>query len=241
MVFLIPWSFCFDLNLQTYRRDIQTRSTVAHDDIILRLPSPDFQARHNLILEVWQHLRHRQELSEAVQDSHLVCPHCLNLFADLPALRRHLTLEHDERSGLIRQFEPQDAEQGVPTCARCRVQFSTFTQLEYHVKFVCLAHRQDSTEIEHRVRVQKCSNSPGPIKYRPSVPMLNYLAYFYTRCAICQHFSTTVQGLLLHWKTAHSALFAKHEGINDELLSTIVPTNPCEFCGQPSNSTTNVI
>ena len=227
-----PLELLLDLNLQTYRRDIQTRSTVAHDDVILRLPSPDFQARHNLILEVWQQLRYRQELSETVQDSHLVCPHCLDLFADLPALRRHLTLEHDERSGLIRQFEPQDAAQGVPTCARCMVQFSTFTQLEYHVKFVCLAHRQDSTEIEHRVRVQEMLQFARARQVQAISANAELLAYFYTRCAICQHFSTTVQGLLLHWKTAHLALFAKHEGINDELLSTIVPTNPCEFCGQ---------
>ena len=226
-----PLHLLLELNQQTAQRDAQTRNTLAPDDIVLRLPSPDFHTRHCLIQEVWHHLRSRTQINDTIKETDLICPKCFGIFADLPTLRRHLTQEHDERSGPIRQFEPQDAAKGVPTCARCHFSFSTHQQLEYHVKYVCLASRQDTEDIEHRVRVQEMLQYARARQVQAMAANAALLAYFYTRCAICQHFCTTVQGLLLHWKTVHTELFMRHESINTELLQMIVPTNPCELCG----------
>ena len=162
-----PLQLLLELNQQTAQRDAQTRSQLMTDDIVLKLPSPDFHTRHCLIQEAWHHLRSRSQINDTIKETDLLCPKCFGIFADLPALRRHLTLEHGDRSGPIRQFEHQDAAKGVPTCARCHAQFSTHQQLEYHVTFVCLAPRQDTEDIEHRVRVQEMLQYARVVKFRP--------------------------------------------------------------------------
>ena len=104
--------------------------------------------------------------------------------------------------------------------------------MEYHIKYVCLEHRQDLTDIEHRLRVQEFLQYARARRLQDLAADTRVTAYFHTRCAICNCFCTTVQGLLQHWKTEHTNLFLKHEPVNDELLSILVPTNPCELCGQ---------
>ena len=144
---------------------------------------------------------------------------------------RHLTLEHDDRGGMIRQFYSQDEYGGVPTCARCMQTFSTFSSLAYHVQYVCMDQRQDLTDLEHRLRVQEALQYARARQLEALANDAPLLAYFHTRCAICAQFCTTVQGLLLHWKSVHTELFVQHEPINDELLTHVIPSNPCAFCG----------
>ena len=132
---------------------------------------------------------------------------------------------------MIRQFYSQDAYGGVPTCARCMQTFSTFSSLAYHVQYVCMDQRQDLTDLEHRLRVQEALQYARARQLEALANDAPLLAYFHTRCAICAQFCTTVQGLLLHWKSVHTELFVQHEPINDELLTHVIPNNPSAFCG----------
>ena len=57
------------------------------------------------------------------------------------------------------------------------------------------------------------------------------LAYFHTRCSLCQHFCVTTRGLLTHLQSAHNDLFRRHEAHNQHLLSLCDFQSPCVFCG----------
>ena len=150
-----PLMLLLELNTQAAQPYAQQLDNLAPDDILHRMPMPDFQSTHHLILEVWHQQRLRHSHFGAELDSHYPCPYCDVVCHSHASLRKHLTTDHDERPGAIRQFSLADADSGVPTCARCMQTFTTKTRLEYHVQFVCTAQRKDTTDVEHRVRVQE--------------------------------------------------------------------------------------
>ena len=140
-----PLLLLIETNFQTAQRDTQNRQSAMSNDIILRLPPRDFQAQHLLIQEVLQQLRSRHDLPTTVQESHQVCPHCFIICADLATLRRHLTLEHDERSGQIRPFHWLDAKEGVPTL--CKMQLSILHQTTIGISHqVCLPRTSSGSD-----------------------------------------------------------------------------------------------
>lgn len=218
------------------KRDALRRQQLADNDILLYLPEIDYEQRCQVLVEVWQSLRGcRNNFVVPEPDTQFECSHCQQVFVSLSALRRHQTIEHGDRTGPLRPIQLTDISAGLPTCNRCGQWFTTWSRLQYHVQFVCTAQQQDpidsGEEVEHRLRVQEflqyaSSQQMQALSQRPDL-----LAYFHTRCCICQHFCVTARGLLTHLQTAHNELFRKHEAHNNFLLSLCDFSSPCPLCG----------
>ena len=170
-----------------------------------------------------------------MSDTQHVCHFCQKVFHTLTALRRHLTLEHDQRPGPIRQVLSTDAKAGLPTCQRCGKFFTTWTKLQYHVQSLCAMTPQEpidpGEEVEHRLRVQEFLSYASSQQLQALTQRPDLLAYFHTRCSLCQRFCVTARGLLTHLQTAHNDLFRGHEAHNKHLLSLCEHCSPCPFCG----------
>ena len=223
-----PLLLLSELNSATEQRDSQKRHCLDPHDVILLTPAKDFAVQSSLIWEVW----HRRGSSrEEVPESPHVCPRCFQIYATLAALRRHLTLDHGDRSGPLHAPQPTDFRGGVPTCAHCNTRFTTKQSLQYHITFVCTADRQDLEQVEHRLRIQELLQVARSHQLQALANNAQLLAYFYTRCALCNTFCTTTTGLLQHWKMEHDREFRQHEPFNTALLQACIETNPCQFCG----------
>ena len=221
---------------QAERRDAQRRSQMVDNDILHSLPPIDFENRRKVLFEEWQKLRAPRDPFAAPElDTQHECNHCHQIFVSLSALRRHQTISHGHRPGPIRTVLTSDKRAGLPTCQTCGQRFTTWTRFQYHIQFVCTHTGQDHTdpgeEVEHRLRVQEflqyaCSQQMQALAQRPDL-----LAYFHTRCCLCQHFCVTARGLLTHLQVAHHELFRNHEAHNNFLLGLCDISSPCPFCG----------
>ena len=213
-------------------RDSQRISQLRIDDILLRTEAIDYEHQMQVLTESWFLQRQRHSDRIPVQpDAQLVCPICFILLDSWKLLRKHQTEAHGTRPGALRQFTPQECAQGVPTCIRCHMKFSTFHSLAYHVQYVCMADRQDIEEVEHRVRVQELLQYARGQQLQALTENAPLLAYFHHRCALCSFFSVTTRGLYMHWQREHSAEFQRHEPINERLLPLFEHDSPCALCG----------
>ena len=222
--------------VQAEQRDLQRRTQLADNDILHCLPDIDYGYRCQVLAEALQQFRECSGNFEVPSpDRQFVCKFCQQVFLNLSALRRHQTLEHDIRSGPLRPIHTTDEKTGLPTCQRCGAWFTTWSRFHYHVQFVCPIATQElidpGEEVEHRLRVQEflsyaSSQHLQALSLRPDL-----LAYFHTRCSLCQHFCVTTRGLLTHLQSAHNDLFRRHEAHNQHLLSLCDFQSPCVFCG----------
>ena len=179
------------------QRDSQRRATLADNDILLTFPAIKYDERQQVLLDEWRRLRERWHHFDVPEpDSQLECQLCHMIFVTKAALRRHLTLEHGDRSGALRQCHAFDTRAGLPTCFRCGQRFTTWTRSQYHVQFVCDKSWQDPAdsredpveEVEHRLRVQELLQFASSNLLQALAQKPDLLAYFHTRCSICQHF-----------------------------------------------------
>ena len=225
---------------QAEQREAQRRVTLADNDILWTFPIIKYAERQQVILAEWSRLRARWHHFDVPEpDSQLECHLCSMIFVSRAALRRHLTLEHGARTGAFRQCHSYDEREGLPTCFRCGQRFTTWTRFQYHVKFVCDSTRQEPAdsgedpveEVEHRLRVQELLQFANSNLLQALVQKLELLAYFHTRCSLCQHFCITPRGLLTHFQTMHGDLFRRHEGHNVSLLQAFSLPSPCPLCG----------
>ena len=213
-------------------RDSQRISQLRHDDILLHTEAIDYEHHMQVLTESWYLQRQRTPDRVPTQpEAQLVCPTCWIPLDSWKHLRKHLTEAHGIRPGALRQFTSQDCAQGVPTCNRCFMQFSTFHSLAYHVQYVCTAERQDIEEVEHRVRVQELLQYARGQQLQALSTNAPLLAYFHHRCALCSFFSVTTRGLYMHWQREHSEVYQRHEPINGMLLPLFEHDSPCALCG----------
>ena len=98
--------------------------------------------------------RNRAQIPEADLQQ-FQCQICQQTFTSMALLRRHWTTAHEHRPGQLRPYKVTDSVTGVPTCARCDMQFTTWTSLQYHVRFVCTDSRQEDDDPERRLRVRE--------------------------------------------------------------------------------------
>ena len=221
-----------DLCQKTEARDQQRRVNLQADDILFRAPPVDYAHRCQVLDDVLQQLRTgRSQVEVPTLETQHVCQHCSKTFTSLSRLRAHQTVEHDNRSGALRQFSLQDVQHGVPTCNRCHARFVTFESLNYHVTYVCSATTQDLEDVEHRLRVQELLQFARSQQIQALAARQDLLTYFHNRCALCSMFCTTTRGLYVHWQRHHHPEFLQHEMVNTELLQQCPSQNPCALCG----------
>ena len=222
--------------VQAEQRDLQRRTQLADNDILHCLPDIDYGQRCQVLAEALLQFRECSGTFEVPStDRQFVCELCQQVFLSLSALRRHQTLEHDIRPGPLRPIHTTDEKIGLPTCQRCGAWFTTWSRFHYHVQFVCPIAAQElidpGEEVEHRLRVQEFLSYASSQQLQALSLRSDLLAYFHTRCSLCQHFCVTTRGLLTHLQSAHNDLFRRHEAHNTHFLGLCDFQSPCAFCG----------
>jgi uncharacterized C2H2 Zn-finger protein len=77
-----------------------------------------------VLLQAYALRRDSETLHQAEFVSH-ACPQCELHFSTMAQLRRHQTLEHGHRPGLLRPYTAMESHAGLPTCQRCGKMFTT--------------------------------------------------------------------------------------------------------------------
>jgi len=219
-----------DMCLQTASRALKRHQFLSDDDVLRLTPLPSYDKLIQVIDKV-----HKQVSIAQTQDevpftlSQYPCNDCQMVFRSLAALRRHCTIDHGQRSGLLRHMFQQPVAV-VPTCNRCGTRFSTWHKFQYHTKFVCSHDWQEIDQVEHRMRVQELlqyarANQIAALRHNAEV-----LLYFLHHCAICGKFHTTHTGLMRHWNDEHHQTFRDHQPALQHYCQHAATTNPCQLC-----------
>ena len=146
-------------------------------------------------------------------------------------LRRHQTIEHGHRAGLISDPSTGDSASGVPTCIKCGMKFTTWHRFKHHIQFVCYASGQDDADLEHRLRVQEFLHLARGLNLAVLSQRADLCAHFTQRCLLCGRFTSTIKGLLQHWNDFHTTVFQAHGSWYDVLHPHLPPQTPCTLCG----------
>ena len=213
-----------------FQRETQRFQQLAPDDILRHKPVQSM----DLISQVFEAAlclrRNRAQIPEADLQQ-FQCQICQQTFTSMALFRRHWTTAHEYRPGQLRSYNVADSVTGVPTCARCDMQFTTWTSLQYHVRFVCTESRQEDDDPEHRLRVREFLQYIYAMNYVALGLNHTLITYFLQRCIICGQFVSSVRGLLMHWEREHPDIYRKHGPWNDFLHQQVGTQNPCAICG----------
>ena len=191
--------------LQTASRALKRQQTLSDDDVLLLTPLPSYDQLIQVIEKVHLRVNTEQCFDEVPsQFTQHVCNVCNLVFNTMAALRRHCTIDHGQRSGLLRHTFDQPTAV-VPTCNRCGTRFSTWHKFHYHMKFVCTHVPQEIDQVEHRMRVQELLQYAQAHQIAALRHNAEVLLYFLHHCAICGKFHTTHTGLMRHWNDESSA------------------------------------
>ena len=219
-----------ELCLQTAGRLLERHQHLAADDILQLIALPSYDSMLQVIDSVHEKVTTHPALV-AVPDtltSH-ECPDCHLVFVNLSALRRHCTVEHGRRSGLIRPLSTQPVSD-TPTCLRCSMQFSTWHRLHYHLRFVCVADLQEIDQVEHRLRVQELLQLARAHQVAALCQHATLLMYLLHHCVICGKFHMTHTGLMRHWNDDHASTYRNHLPALQYYCDNVELSNPCQFC-----------
>ena len=210
----------------------ERRLSLLHDDDILRIdPAPDFALRLQVIDDTIAQLSQISFSEVRTLDNTMICPTCMQQFANLAALRRHQTIDHGHRPGLIRPYHA-DPQPSVPTCTRCQQTFSSWHSFQYHCQYVCLADRQEIDQVEHRLRLQELLQFANAHQVMDLCQQHQLLAYFQHHCVLCSKFINTHAGLLTHWSGNHAEAYSRHHTALTYFINCVDQYNPCQFCGE---------
>ena len=210
-------------------REWQRHHSLQEDDIIHTCWPCDISIEQ-VLLEIFEQRHLSATLGEAEYTPH-ACHLCTKSFTTMLQLRRHLALAHGSRTGLLRNYHATDSLDGVPTCKRCGLIFTTWNRLQYHVKYVCVADTQEDEDAEHRLRVREYLHYVQGMSFVALGQRQDLTAYFSHRCILCGKFLLTQRGVLQHWGDDHNDTFRQHGVWNSFLQQNIGHSNPCEFCG----------
>lgn len=215
---------------QAIERETQRLPHLAADDILHQHRGTCLATLAQAFAEVHQLRRaHSTDLEEASRDYE--CHVCNIRFQTVAALRRHWTIAHEHRTGPLRQFSMNDSSQGLPTCNRCDMKFTTWHSLQYHVTYVCTATRQEEDDLEHRLRVREFLHFVRGMSFVALGQTPALTAYFLNRCILCGKYVLSSKGLMAHWGREHNAHFRAHGPWNDFLHQQIGIESPCMLCG----------
>ena len=211
------------------QRDHQRCHMLQEDDIV-HTCRPCVTSPEQVLLEIFEQRRLSSTLGEAEYNP-FDCDLCTRSFTTMAQLRRHQALIHGRRTGLLRPYHESDSHDGVPTCKRCELIFTTWHRLQYHVKYVCIANTQEDEDAEYRLRVREYLHYVQGMSFVALGQRQDLTAYFSHRCILCGKFLLTQRGVLHHWGDDHNDTFRQHGVWNSFLQQHAGPSNPCEFCG----------
>ena len=219
-----------DICLQTAHRLLARQRTLAADDILHLTPLPCYDQLLQVITKVYEQVHFDTRLTE-VPDPLLqfVCSTCAHGFTTLAALRRHQTVAHGHRSGMLRLVNSQP-QTDIPTCPRCGAKFGTWARFRYHTMYVCQHELQEIDQVEHRLRVQELlqfarAHQVAALRNNPTV-----LLYFLHHCALCGKFHSTITGLMRHWNDDHNESYKEHLPVLQHYTKHVDTGNPCVLC-----------
>lgn len=210
----------------------QRRLTLLHEDDILHQDQPpDFDLLQQVIEGTIAKL-HQSSLNEVRNlDDIVICPICMQQFTTLATMRRHQTIIHGQRPGLIRPSHV-DPQPTVPTCPRCHKTFGTWGTFRYHQQYVCLDDLQEVDQLEHRLRIQELLQYANAHQVMDLCQQYQLLAHFQHHCVLCSKFINTHAGLLTHWSGQHADAYSRHHTALLYFTNCIDQDNPCQFCGE---------
>ena len=219
-----------EICLQTASRLLDRHQHLAGDDILKLTSLPSYHSLLQVIDSVHEKVTTDYTLAEVPDTltSH-ECPECHLVFATLSALRRHCTVAHGRRSGMIRPLSTQPITD-TPTCPRCNMKFSTWNRLHYHLRFVCMDDLQEIDQVEHRLRVQELLQFARAHQVAALCQHASLLLYFMHRCAICGKFHMTHTGLMRHWNDDHAQTYRDHLPALQHYCDNVELSNPCRLC-----------
>ena len=126
------------------------------------------------------------------------CDNCAQTFESLSALRKHLTVQHDQRGGLRRHASALDMHDGLPTCVRCKSKFTTWYNFRYHIEYVCNSHPEADDLIlanhEHRLRVAELLQYATSTDLQALSTQFELCAYFTQKCVLIVAWSVFPHG-----------------------------------------------
>jgi len=219
-----------DICLQTASRALRRHQSLSADDILQVTPLPDYNHLIQVIDKVHHRVTEETDLAEVPDTlTQYECQVCSMVFKTLAALRRHCTVDHGHRSGLLRHLFQQPTAD-IPTCIRCGEKFSTWHRFQYHTKFVCVAALQEIDQVEHRLRVQELLQYARAHQIAALCHNAEVLIYFLHHCVICGKFHTTHTGLMRHWSDDHPQTYRDHMPALQYYCKHVATTNPCQLC-----------
>jgi uncharacterized C2H2 Zn-finger protein len=219
-----------DMCLQTASRALKRQQSLSDDDVLQLTPLPSY----DLLIQVIEKVHLRVSTEQCFDEvpslfTQHVCNICNMVFNTMAALRRHSTIDHGQRSGLLRHIFDQPTAV-VPTCNRCGIRFSTWHKFQYHMKFVCTHVPQEIDQVEHRMRVQELLQYARAHQIAALRHNAEVLLYFLHHCAICGKFHTTHTGLMRHWNDEHPQTFRDHQPVLQHYCQHADTSNPCQLC-----------
>ena len=219
-----------DICLQTASRALSRHQNLAADDVLRLTPLPKYDDLLQVIETVHQQILVANTFDQVPNTlTQHECSECHVVFSNLTALRRHCTIDHGIRSGLLRHMFQQPTAD-TPTCLRCGALFSTWHRYQYHTKFVCIADLQETEQVEHRLRVQELLQYARAHQVAALRQNAAVLLYFLHHCAICGKFHTTHTGLMRHWNDEHPQTYRDHQPALQYYCQHVEISNPCQLC-----------
>ena len=171
----------------------------------------------------------RSPVGPPVSENPFQCHLCSATFDTIRGLNEHLVKSHQDYTGKLRLFQPEvDLVDGVPTCSRCGLTFTSWGATRHHVEYRCLLPAPVISWEEKQWR------STELMKYVTNAVALannsQLCTHFARHCSICGQFLSNKLAMKQHWKTYHPWEFLKLSAKYQPMCNAIVFHNPCQFC-----------
>ena len=136
---------------------------------------------------------------------------------------------HQDYTGKLRLFQPEvDLVDGVPTCSRCGLTFTSWGATRHHIEYRCLLPAPVIPWAEKQWR------STELMKYVSNVAALEtnsqLCTHFDRHCSLCGQFHSNNKAMKQHWKIYHPWEFQELTAKYQSMSHAIVFQNPCQFC-----------
>ena len=219
----------------TLQREQDRHHRLAHTDI-LQSWTPNHLQQCIQQIELCIQSR-RQSVSSSISVFPYCCHHCDLQFETQAGLQAHLSKTHQDTPGQLRSFIPEtDLKEGLPTCKRCQIPFTTWSALKHHIEYRCnLPLPQVRATEQMELQSQFASFIEAPAELEDATALCSYFRKY---CSICLQFHGTDHSLKLHWKTYHPSEFSQMK-IHYHLLTQHIHFRPtCQFCTSPDHHPT---
>lgn len=149
--------------------------------------------------------------------------------------------ERPDGPGKLRIRSMTMAVDGLPTCAHCSQQFTTWHNFYLHVEYHCpMTSWQDlpsaSVEQRHGILLEALMSGADHLAEHSAEQQ-----HLLTHCGLCGRFCGHTTALHRHWAHDHPAHFEQHGAYMPQLLHSSTRRNPCIQCGLPCDERHNCV